>query len=66
MRCPDCDGDGYVMQDVGTALIPDYIAIPCRSCNPLATDDDAPDWDNVPGTAYDDFHRFSDAHYNGL
>ena len=45
--CDLCDGSGYVMQDVGTALIPDYIKVRCR-CNPAPTDADAPDWQDVP------------------
>lgn len=41
MACPDCNGEGYVMQDVGTATIPDYVEIRCR-CNPEPTDADVP------------------------
>lgn len=62
MTCDLCNDTGYVMQDIGTATVPDYVEIPCR-CNPEPMDADAPDWtedwadwDNVPGSAYDDFH----------
>lgn len=41
--CKDCHGEGYVMQDIGTATIPDYVEMRCR-CNPEPTDADAPDW----------------------
>lgn len=60
--CPDCADTGYVMQDIGTATIPDYIEVPC-DCNPIASDTD---WTFI-GTAYEDFRpAFNDAKYNGL
>ncbi len=53
--CDLCNDTGYVMQDIGTAIVPDYVEIPCR-CNPEPTDEDYDDnW--VPGTAWEDFHR---------
>ena len=52
MTCDLCNGTGYRMVDVGTATIPDYIEARC-ACNPDPTDED---YDDVPGTAYDDFH----------
>ena len=54
MTCDLCNDTGYVMQDIGTATVPDYVEIPCR-CNPAPTDADYDD-SHVPGTAYDDFH----------
>lgn len=49
--CDLCANAGYLMQDVGTATIPDYIEVRCR-CNPEPTDADAPDC-RFP--VYDDF-----------
>jgi hypothetical protein len=40
--CDICADTGYVMQDIGTATIPDYIEVPC-ACNP-----------DPFGTAYED------------
>ncbi len=65
MTCPVCNDSGYLMQDVGTATIPDFVEVRCK-CNPEPTDEDAPDWDDVPGTAYDDFHHFNDHKYEGI
>ncbi len=39
MTCPDCAKTGYVMQDIGTATVPDYVEVRCR-CNPAPTDED--------------------------
>lgn len=47
--CPDCANTGYVMQDIGTATIPDFIEVRCR-CNPEPTDADA-DAFHVPASA---------------
>ena len=44
--CSACQNTGYVMQDVGTATIPDYVSIPCR-CNPAPTDEEAAEWEDV-------------------
>ena len=39
--CPDCVDTGYVMQDRGTSLYPDYIEVNC-ACNPAPTDEEYP------------------------
>ena len=44
--CDICQGVGYVMQDVGTATIPDYIEVNC-ACNPAPTDEEAAAWEDV-------------------
>ena len=47
--CPDCADTGYIMQDVGTSMIPDIVEVNCR-CNPVPTDAEIPDrvyWTNV-------------------
>lgn len=45
--CDLCNGTGYVMQDIGTATVPDYVEIRCR-CNSEPTDEDAPNWLDDP------------------
>lgn len=47
MTCDLCNGTGYVMQDIGTATVPDYVEVACR-CNPEPTDEDAPNWLDDP------------------
>ncbi len=37
--CDICQGEGYVMQDIGTATTPDWVQVPCR-CNRPPTDED--------------------------
>ena len=49
--CAICQGTGYVMQDIGTATLPDWVEIPCW-CNPAPTDEDYPDFD-CPVVDYD-------------
>jgi hypothetical protein len=52
--CDICADTGYVMQDIGTATIPDYIEVPC-ACNP-----------DPFGTACEDFVRFNGSKYESL
>lgn len=47
MTCDLCNGTGYVMQDIGTATVPDYVEVACR-CSPAPTDEDAPNWLDDP------------------
>ena len=57
MTCPDCANTGYVMQDIGTATVPDYVEIRCR-CNPEPTEEertyfyDALGWDEREDGTY--------------
>ena len=44
--CPVCADTGYVMQDRGTSLYPDWIEVRCR-CNPAPTDEEAAAWEDV-------------------
>lgn len=70
MTCPVCGDSGYrrvevpVFADGGYSDV-EQIEERC-ACNPEPTDEDAPDWDDVPGTAYDDFHHFNDHKYEGI
>ena len=61
--CPDCVDTGYVMQDRGTSLYPDYIEVNC-ACNPAPTDEDYPD--NEPDADWETNNRFNDARYEGF
>ena len=47
MTCDLCNDTGYVMQDIGTATVPDYVEIAC-ACSPEPTDEDAPNWLDDP------------------
>jgi hypothetical protein len=68
--CPTCRGVGYVTATISVvhdgAWLPDYIVVNCE-CNPPATDADAPHWADAEtrGTAYEDFHPFIAARYEG-
>ncbi len=46
LMCDLCGNSGYIMQDIGTATMPDYIEIACR-CNPEPADFDAAWYDHA-------------------
>lgn len=45
--CKTCGNTGFLMQDIGTATIPDFVEIRCK-CNPEPTDEDAANWLDEP------------------
>lgn len=73
--CDICQGDGYTMQDIGTATTPDWIEVPCK-CNPIPTDtawtfigtehEELFDYPDFPVAGIDFDRTFNDRLYGGL
>lgn len=71
--CDICQDTGYITETFESfcdgGIIPFYIEHNC-ACNPAPTDeeaDDSQDWAYEPrGSAYDDFHPFNAARYEGV